>query len=84
MGELGLTSEAALQVNQTLLFCMAAIFLGLACLAALTVLVFVWRECFRSTAPLKTDPAGPPQPAWAELEHALNSIELQDEPQESS
>lgn len=46
MGEPGLSAEVALQINQTLLFWVAAIFFGLACLAGLTALVFVWRECF--------------------------------------
>ena len=53
MGEPGLTSEAALQINQALLFWMAAILFGLACLAGLTALAFVWRECFRSPEPSK-------------------------------
>ena len=50
MGDPGLTSEAALHLNQALLYWMAVLFLGLACLAGLTVLVFVWRECFGSSA----------------------------------
>jgi len=47
MGDPGLTPEVALQLTQALLYWMAALLLGLACLAALTALVFVWRECFR-------------------------------------
>jgi hypothetical protein len=44
----GLTPEAALQLNQVLLYWMAWMFLGLACLAALTILILIWRECFHS------------------------------------
>ncbi len=49
MGDPGLKPEAALQLNQVLLYWMAVIFLGLACLAGPTSLVFMWRECFGSS-----------------------------------
>jgi hypothetical protein len=49
MGDPGLTPEAALQFNQALLYWTAWMLLGFACLAGLTVLVFVWRECFGSS-----------------------------------
>jgi len=62
MGDPGLTSEAALQLNQALLYWMAVLLLGLACLAGLTSLVFVWRECFRSPAPPKSFGRGSPSP----------------------
>jgi hypothetical protein len=49
MGELGVNSEPALQVNQALLFWMAAILFVLGILAALTAPVFVWHECIVSS-----------------------------------
>lgn len=50
MGDPGLTPQAALQLNQALLYWVVLTFAGLACLAALTVLIFMWRECFCSAS----------------------------------
>jgi hypothetical protein len=62
MGDLGFTQESALQLNRALLYWTAWMLLRLACLAGLTVLVFVWRECFVSSVRQPALPHGMERP----------------------